>query len=300
MTERTDGFLSPNEIPILRRNLQMEKAPEDIGIFKPTDGPKRKLKVFIALPNLSTIHIRQAKNLWEWCKNRDIEFMWYAPEGIVPHDRARNACVKRFLHTNPPYEVMLWVDAFTVLPKPNTLYRLLATMNNGVCENCGHIWDITTRCCDEPKRAEVDMIAAVPQTYQMTKEGVPTLVPIAYRWDKEKEGYYQYWTKKPGKIDHVDVSTVACTVVRHKVMKDVRRPAFKFTMKDEWGIAGYGEDFYFCEGVRKAGYRIWADYSIVAHHFLKLHDTRETNDTLIRELDAKLAAIKQGDRGVEA
>jgi len=120
--------------------------------------------------------------------------------------------------------------------------------------------------------------------------------PIAYRWDETRDGggYFHHWTTKPGKIDHVDVSSLACTLIRRKVLEDARRPPFRFTMGDQWGIAGLGEDFYFCEGVREKGYRIWVDYSIVAHHF-KIQDTRMINDTLIAELEAMRWGVNDAD-----
>lgn len=277
---------------------EMKDVPQETTkLFKPAEGVRPiKPKVMIATPNMGSMCIKNTQNLLAWFQSTDIAFMWYAPGGVVPHDRARNAAWKNFLESG--YDAMFFMDAFTALPDNGAgLYRMMRAMNDGVCENCGRIWTDGT-CCSDPKRGDVDMIAAVPQVYQITKEKVPSLVPVAYRWDKVRDGggYFHSWTEKPGKIEVVDVSTLACTLIRRKVLEDVRRPPFRFTMGDQWGIAGLGEDFYFCEGVRAKGYRIWADYSIIAHHY-KMQDTRMVNDTLVAELNAKMAELRGGEHG---
>lgn len=285
-----------NDVEKLGEHLNTLLEPNE-RLFKPTEGMRPiKPKIMIATPNLGSMCIKNVQNLLAWFQSTEINFCWYAPGGIVPHDRARNAAWKNFLESG--YDALFFVDAFTALPDNGKgLYRMLDAMDKGVCESCGRIWTDGT-CCDDPKRGDVDMIAAVPQVFQITKEKVPSLVPVAYRWDKERDGggYFHAWASTPGKIETVDVSTLACTLIRRNVLEAVSRPAFKFTMGDQWGVAGLGEDFMFCENVRKAGHRVWADFSIVAHHYKQM-DTRIVNDVLVGELKAKMATVGNGPLG---
>jgi GT2 family glycosyltransferase len=71
----------------------------------------------------------------------------------------------------------------------------------------------------------------------------------------------------------VDATGGGCLLVRRKVMETLKPPFFK-ELQDQYGCRSKGNDFYFCEKVKEAGFKIWLDKRFISSHF-KTVDLRE-------------------------
>lgn len=187
-----------------------------------------KPSIFIAIPNLGNIATDNAMNLLAWFGSGKYDLKVFAPQNVKPWDRARNLCHKEFLASKHDY--LFFLDANTI-PRPDILDRLMAH--------------------------DLPMVAGLVQIWQ------GHLMPMSFRWDKEKGGYVPHHGEG---VQTVDVTTCACTIIKREVMEKVRRPAFKFPLADEFGTEGLSEDFYFCEQVREAGFHIAVDFNAVCDH----------------------------------
>lgn len=211
---------------------------------------KSKPSVFIAMPNLGQLAVGHTQNLLAWQMSGKYRWNWKPIVGVSPYDRARNKCHEEFMKSGCEY--LLFLDADTV-PPMNALDLLLA--------------------------ADKDMISAVVQTVQSHKDE-PRLIPIALRWndeDPEDVGLKAYIGKG---IEEVDATTLACTLIKRKVMKAVGPRAFQFNYTDEYGTDGIGEDIYFNVKVKEAGFKIFCHYGVVCSHLKKI-DMKQVNDLML-------------------
>jgi hypothetical protein len=207
--------------------------------------------IFVAQPNLRLISPYLVVNRFSEAKNHTL--LYFAPEAVTPHDRARNLCVKAFLETNADY--MFWLDDDSYLERP-VLKQFLD--------------------------ADKDYIAGVFQTIKMSPEG-PLLLPTVMNMGKE-----MYAPAYGMGLTEVEVAPLACALIKRCVIEDVEKPAFSWgDMFDEWGIEGYGEDVFFCRRVREKGYRIWADFRTLGHHWLRM-DTLAVNHMLRRVAEGEV------------
>jgi len=203
-------------------------------------------RIFVAQPNMGLISPCHVVNLFDDAQNYTL--FYFAPERRIPHDRARNFCVKAFLESDCDY--ILWLDDDSYLDGP-CLKRLLMI--------------------DKP------FVSAVFQTIKEGEKGSCLLVPTSMR--ETDDGYQPIYSAF---IAEVEMAPLACALIKREVMEAIELPAFSWgEFKDEWGIEGLGEDVYFCRKVRAAGYRIWADYMSLGHHWIGM-DTLAMNKMLHR------------------
>lgn len=66
---------------------------------------------------------------------------------------------------------------------------------------------------------------------------------------------------RPGSLREIEVSGSHCLLVHRKVLEDTDPPWFVPLFP-----SGAGSDFYFCNTVRKAGYILYCDLSVIAGH----------------------------------
>ena len=113
----------------------------------------------------------------------------------------------------------------------------------------------------------VPMADELLHLYRLMEEfaSIDVLSPFAYRrkppyWPcvmrRRPDGKYDpVETRDAGLID-VDMTTIACTIVRTSILKKIPKPWFAFEWRD--GVK-YSEDIVFCEKVKAAGGRIVVD-----------------------------------------
>jgi hypothetical protein len=206
-----------------------------------------KPSICIATPNLGEIATDNVVNLLSWFASGKYALKWYAPQHVKPWDRARNLCHKAFLESGMDY--LFFLDEHTV-PPVDVLDRLLAD--------------------------DKDIVSATAQILK-TDGGKHVLIPMAMRWDNGAQGYRPHFGSG---LEAVDVTTLAATLIKRKVMEAVPRPAFRFTYTDEFGTDGLSEDFYFCERAKAAGFEICNDYRILCSH-KTIADTKMINTMLL-------------------
>lgn len=97
----------------------------------------------------------------------------------------------------------------------------------------------------------------------------PPAMPMIFRG----LGAGPYWDWKVGEFFEVDGISMGCTLIRTEVFEKLPKPWFK-TVDDAsayWdGVPKaemWTEDLYFCDLVRKAGYKVYADASVLAEHW---------------------------------
>lgn len=206
----------------------------------------KKASVFIAIPTLGDIHTKLALLMLKWQALLGRRLCFFFPENVSPHHRARNVCHRAFLESG--YDYMLFIDSDTV-PPDGTLETLLS--------------------------ANVPVVGTVVLTW---KQGGP--IPVAFRWDEKKRMYTPHYGKG---VEKVDVTTMACTLIRRDVLEAVPHGVFKFGDDGDWDVDGYGEEFLFCRAVKEAGYEIYVDYDILCGHTKNI-DLSEVNELLVENV----------------
>jgi len=99
------------------------------------------------------------------------------------------------------------------------------------------------------------------------------------------------WTEMGGISENQDkpvevVGVGAGALMIHRsVFEKIKPPWFKFTYKDN-GTAAQGEDFYFSQKARKAGYKLYVDTKCPCGH-VHLADIREAGAQLQMAIDSK-------------
>ncbi|MDP6460053.1 MAG: hypothetical protein QF829_04605, partial [Candidatus Hydrothermarchaeota archaeon] len=64
-----------------------------------------------------------------------------------------------------------------------------------------------------------------------------------------------------GKLFRVDAVGMGCCLIKAEVFRSIAQPWFVYDVK-----RNRGEDIYFCEKVKEAGYDIWVDPEVLPVH----------------------------------
>jgi SAM-dependent methyltransferase len=154
-----------------------------------------------------------------------------------PVDEARNMMAKWALENSLRY--LFFLDEDTV-PPTFALRRLIFLMeNNPQMDVCGGIYFSK---CDPP-------------------------APLVFK----ESGVGSYWDWKVGELFQIWGIGMGCTLIRTTAFEKIKEPYF-LTIKGDATVDGvnYGEawteDLYFCEKLKKAGGKVFADGSILCDH----------------------------------
>ena len=200
--------------------------------------------VFVAQPCLGMVRVEHLLNITTWFLSGKYRLSYNPGVGNIPHDRARNILIADFLKTD--YDYIFFTDARTV-GYIDTLDKLLAA--------------------DKP------VISATAQTFKNAYDGSRILVPTSFVWNEDMTGYVYHYGKD---IEEVDVTHLACTLIKREVIETMARPWVAFEFADTDGTRLIGEEFTFCRKVQEAGYKVFNDYSTLTHHFVTV-DTNLVN-----------------------
>jgi GT2 family glycosyltransferase len=145
----------------------------------------------------------------------------------LPLPHARNMQVHRFLKSSCTHLFTLDSDC---IPKPGTIQKLLAR--------------------------DLPVVVAPHATVVGEEVGVMALdrVPDGYRQHRPMSGFQ--------KCDAVGGSGI---LVRREVLEELGPPWFMFEY-DQNGLLSKGEDFYFSDRLKAAGYEIWVDFALTQRH----------------------------------
>lgn len=104
------------------------------------------------------------------------------------------------------------------------------------------------------------------------------LVPLIM--NKVKTGYQINWKAIKSKQDIIktDAAGLGCMFIHRRVFKKLKRPHFEFKYNKD-GLLINGEDFNFCDKVRKLGFDIWVDKRYMTSHFSPV-DLKSLNNFL--------------------
>jgi predicted SAM-dependent methyltransferase len=155
-----------------------------------------------------------------------------------PVDEARNMMCSWAIENKLKY--MFFLDEDTV-PPTYTLRRLIFMMENN---------------------PQMDVLGGV----YFSKCETPA--PLVFK----EAGMGSYWDWKVGELFQVWGIGMGCTLINTQIFDKLQEPYF-LTIKGDASVDGvsYGEawteDLYFCEKVKKAGGRIFADSSIICDHY---------------------------------
>lgn len=212
--------------------------------------PKKKgdiSKVWICVPtaNQTGIHVELVARLIHWAKRRAFPNCMV---GVHPIDHARNEAVRVFL--NPPKDV------------PNDFTHLFF--------------------CDDDTVPPYD---AIDKLLALDKPVATGLTPILRATADGKSQIYNAFIKTSvvknalgeevnqleavdhdGPVQQVERCGGSCLLIRRDVLEKLGAPWFLFQWNADF--TGFiGEDLFFCDRVKEAGFEIWCDPSVRCKHF---------------------------------
>ena len=206
-------------------------------------------KVVIYIPNLGDISTKLVRILLQ-LKNIEVVM----PEGIVPHDNARNYCVHDFLkRTNNPDDVLVFIDS-DIVPNPGDIQKLI--------------------------QYNTDIVGALCLVQKEDAEGIPTPVPMALRLNKKNE--YKVFFDGTS-LTEVDATGSGLIAIKRKVFTAIGDKPYQF-ISDGIGNIVKPEDFYFCEKAKALDFKVYVDYNILADH-IKTVSLNGINRLLIKNHD---------------
>jgi len=193
-------------------------------------------------------------------------------------------------------------DSFVTMKKPNFAYLRpdfpgrLEDVRNALVEQaiesqCTHLIMIDT---DEvfPSDAITRLLEHdLPIVGGKVHRRYPPFDPILYRKVKELNGYTQVpdgeWEQ--GGLVEVDATGAGCLLMQTWIFREIQKPWFRhippiYDENLEQVQKERGEDIYFCEKAREAGFRIFVDTGIDIGH-LGLLEINEHTYRLYKMLD---------------
>jgi GT2 family glycosyltransferase len=186
------------------------------------------MKIYLSIPNEGWIRSELAMKLPRWLKETSHE-VYFESSNEKPIEHNRNSIVQRFLASDKDY--LLQIDS-DVVPNANPLYLV----------------DL-----------RLDIVSAPCWIYQHKN------FLNVYRFDKNKEFLMPLDLKSNKHIVEVDATGSGVLLVSRKVLETIKAP---FARKyDENGIAILGQDLYFCEKAREAGFKIYAHFDYISKHY---------------------------------
>jgi len=82
---------------------------------------------------------------------------------------------------------------------------------------------------------------------------------------KSKIRYDSVYDIPENKLIEIDACGAGCMLIKRKVFDKLKQPYFQYIPRGE-KTPRKGEDMFFCEKVKKAGFKIYADTSVICKH----------------------------------
>lgn len=112
--------------------------------------------------------------------------------------------------------------------------------------------------------------------------------PQIYKKNKENDARYDTIQNYQGMIE-VDGCGLGACLIKKTVFEKLTKPYFSISLSPETGERLMGEDFKFCRDAQMAGFKIYADTSIICGHIGR----DVINNTHWEQSKQKLAYIKE-------
>lgn len=199
---------------------------------------KSKTGVLVAVPNLSG---QIALGLSNWLqflayKTLDATCPWFfrvhAPNGLYPHEFARNECVREFLQDRRMKK--LWFIDADVVPQENALDLL--DFDEPMVSGCTNIW------MNEHRDAE--------GFYKH-----PIIKANAFKYQRATDDFISIVPSNDGKPFYCDATGASCLVIKREVIDDMPQPWFR-TVRDPYGKMLRSEDLDFTKRATDRRHRL--------------------------------------------
>lgn len=196
---------------------------------------KKPIKVMVAIPNQGEIKQElalqlidmMAKSLLEKKYEIDMRF-----SKVANIDYNRNSIVARFLESDSEYLLMMDYD-------------------NPCLKNPLDLLDL-----------KKDVIIYPTFMYKTDDKGRPA---INYNVFKKKGKEWQTQIMTPGKpLMEYDAGGTGCILIKRKVLEGMDKPFMSKMKKD--GTRAVGGDIWFCDRVKRKGFKIWAHWDYACSH----------------------------------
>jgi len=192
--------------------------------------------VFIAIPNMGTVQTDLMLRVIQWVYGAKI--ILFPPQKFSPISVARNKCVEEFLKKG--YDYIFFVDSDTV-PPPNAVRQLLSHRKK--------------------------IISGVTCNLKLCNDGLLRPAPMVFRYvNKRKRDFGFLPILRYDGVEEIDACGMSCCLIHKSVFTGMKNPWFEERPYKKYGKEPLGEDFDFCEKVKKKGIKIHADFGIKCSH----------------------------------
>lgn len=187
------------------------------------------MKILLSIPNEGTIRSELAIKLPRWLSEIRHHEVTFESSNLRPVESNRNSIVQRFLKSDNDY--LLQIDS-DVVPPLNPLFLV----------------DL-----------KLDIVSAPCWIYQHA--------PIlnVYKFDETRDFLRPLDASKNSGLVEIDATGTGIILTSRKVLETIKMP---FARKyDENGIEALGQDLYFCEKAREAGFKLYTHFSYISKHY---------------------------------
>jgi len=261
----------PDLNPKLYKESQKFEAKWSINNTQDAMGhPKYSTGCLIAVPSRGPVDIVWTQHM--------INLVMRSPVGLsialrttraMEVAEARNFLVREALRGHAKW--IMFIDDDTLIP--------ITALSKMVVEDCG---DVDKG--DDPNDPQNLKHIVTGVVYSMTDPSYPCI------FKDDNVGPMIDWV--PGKLIPIRRAGLACTAIRTEIFDDIEPPWFKSGYKytDIKGAEIFvkaGEDFFFYDKAREAGYQAWCDTSMLCDHLDVIQLKTYPPPEVVNELMAK-------------
>jgi len=204
---------------------------------------KKLPSVLIAIPNLGTIHTKLMMVLMRWMS--DNQEAWdriaiIAPTGLIPHDNARNFCVKEFLKTDMEY--LFFIDS-DVVPPFDALRKLLEADQPAI-----------TGCYPSVRFNKAKDGGKDMKIYNVFRHVID-----------DETGEMAFQNVYGEGVEQVESCGGGCLLIKRNVLEAIPNNWFRFQYWPD-GLVKYGEDIDFCNQLHVKGIPLFAHFDVICVH----------------------------------
>ena len=196
---------------------------------------KKPIPIYIGILHQDNVHVAVANKIVEmimYCRKTKKYEPTILYSKITGADHNRNVIVKNFLKSNCKWLIMM-DDDNPCLKNPLELIEL-----------------------------NKDVISC--PTLMFRGEETTTLAFNAYK--RVGRNRWRTLTYKGEGLFEMDRTGAGCIIIKRKVLEKVKQP-FASKLNPKTGERFLGEDIYFSDKAKKAGFRIWGHWNYVCSHF---------------------------------
>lgn len=211
---------------------------------------REPIRLFIGVPARGEVAIQWAIAVFELMRQLNWNTKIMSTDEI-PLSRARNRIVRTFMDSDCTH--LLWIDSDT-MPPSDAVHRLFTSLKEYEGQNDTKRFDIMSGLYFSRKKAGY---------YR----------PIAFfkmDIDNKEHNHVFMWGKKPFQVDAIGMGF--CVIPRY-VFEKLELPYYKWVSDPSWGYLtedegslSFGEDMYFSEKARNAGFTIGVDPNVLCGH----------------------------------